>query len=367
MNEWIGVYIYLGCFSFLMGMVLTRLFIRISKKINFVDNPGKRKIHSDAMPLLGGVSIFFTLMIVVLFHLSLVYWGQDVLMQIVSEKVLEFLPGIFHISHKIGIWLVCSMVIFMLGVLDDKINLHAGVKFIIQSMVAIFFIAQGHRITVFIEYPLICQIITFLWIVGITNAFNLLDNMDGLSGGIALIASFFLLLISISMNEYFISGFLAVLMGSICAFLYFNFNPARIFMGDSGSMFIGFLLSTISIFSTFYYHDNATIYTVAMPLFIFSIPLYDTASVIWIRIKERRPIYKGDNSHFSHRLVQLGMSRKGAVLFICLIALMNGISAVLLSGVKSLGAFLLLTQLVLTMLILALLEHFVRLKNKNNS
>jgi len=362
-NDWFIVCIYLLSASFIFGLILTRRIIFFAKRIRFVDKPGKRKIHDFDMPLLGGVSIYLTIILFLLFHLVLIIYATPVLAAVLSKEILEILSGVKQIINRLGLWIICSTSILILGLVDDKWNLNATIKLCMQSVVAMVIIISGFRITIFIENEWFSYLVSYIWIIGITNAFNFLDNMDGLASGVALISSIFLFSISISMNENFISGILAVFIGSLCSFLYYNFSPARIFMGDSGSMFIGFVIATITIKGTYYYINDPTIFSVAMPVFILAVPIYDVCSVILIRLMERRPVYKGDNSHFSHRLVQLGMSQKAAVLFIYLVTFLTGSSALLLNSVNVSGVILLMLQCLTILSIIALLEKYGRRMN----
>ncbi len=348
---------YLFLFSLLVGVALTRLGIVYSQKIGLVDDPGKRKIHLEPMPLLGGTALFLTIGISLIFHLLWIHWGMYFLKIILTPELADALHGVYKVSHQLLAIAIAGLIIFITGLIDDKFDLNSWIKFGLQSTVAIIVMNSGVRITLFLDNEWLSYVISYLWIVGMTNAFNFLDNMDGLCAGIALIASFFLFTISISMNEYFISGFLAVFMGAISAFLIFNFNPAKIFMGDSGSLFIGFMMACITILGTFYFNE-ASIFSVAMPVFILAVPIYDLCSVLIIRQIEGRPFYKGDNSHFSHRLVKLGMTAKQAVLFIYLVTFATGVSALLLASVNLAGVILLSLQCLAILSIIALLELY---------
>ncbi len=162
---------------------------------------------------------------------------------------------------------------------------------------------------------------TLVWVVGITNAFNLLDNMDGLSAGVALVASLVLLLNAWLLGGFFMSLVYVALIGSLLGFLVYNWHPASIFLGDSGSLFIGFVLASLTLLQRYVSHASSTYFPVLMPVLVLALPILDTATVTFIRIRERRPIYVGDSRHLSHRLVSLGMRPPLAVFTIYLISL----------------------------------------------
>jgi len=211
------------------------------------------------------------------------------------------------------------------------------------------------KVTLFIQNPVVCGLITVLWIVGITNAFNLLDNMDGLSAGVAMIVSVILLIVAVQTAQYFLAALLLVLLGSIVGFLIYNFPPASIFMGDTGSLFIGYMLAASAVLLTFY-KEGYGLFPIVVPLIVFCVPLFDTAGVILIRLRAGRSIFEADKNHFSHRLVRLGMTPRKAVLVIYLLTFATGLMATLLYHTTNLGAAIILVQVVTVIVIIALLE-----------
>jgi UDP-GlcNAc:undecaprenyl-phosphate GlcNAc-1-phosphate transferase len=251
-----------------------------------------------------------------------------------------------------------GVLIFLLGLWDDFADIKPRVKLLGQIMVALVIVALNVRITLFIPHFFLSTIITVLWIVVIINAFNLLDNMDGLCAGVAIIASAVFWGVSVSQGNYFIALLLALLIGALAGFLRYNFHPARIFMGDAGSMLIGYFVAVLTIMQTYYNEGKAESLAVLMPLVILAVPLYDTASVVLIRIVRGESIFKADRRHFSHRLVDLGMTQWGAVLFIYLVTLCTGLSATLLRRVGWMGGTVILVQTFFIVLIIALLEYY---------
>ena len=196
-----------------------------------------------------------------------------------------------------------------------------------------------------------------MWMVLIMNSFNLLDNMDGLACGVALIATFIFFGITSFQHQLFTSSMLVVFAGCLAGFLIFNWYPASIFMGDAGSMWIGFMLATLTLMSTFYSEGKPTLFPVIMPLLILGVPIFDTVSVMIIRLIRKKPLFVGDKNHFSHRLVHLGMTQARAVAFIYLVTFCIGINATLLSTVEKPGAVVILLQAVVIFVIIALLEY----------
>ena len=201
--------------------------------------------------------------------------------------------------------------------------------------------------TSFLPYDWMNIVVTVLWIVGITNAFNLLDNMDGLAAGVAFVACGVLLLNAVVLGELFVSLLLMAFMGSLLGFLLFNFfhlGGSRIFLGDCGSLFIGFTMACLTLLERYLSHASSTLFPVLMPVLILAIPLIDTFTVIVIRLREGRPIYVGDSRHLSHRLVTLGFSPRAAVLFIWLATFCLGLGALTLAHASLQRALLVLVQ-----------------------
>jgi UDP-GlcNAc:undecaprenyl-phosphate GlcNAc-1-phosphate transferase len=203
--------------------------------------------------------------------------------------------------------------------------------------------------------------LTILWIVTVTNAINFMDNMDGLAGGVSAVAAVFFMIAALVNGQWFIAATLALLIGALAGFLVFNAPPARIFMGDGGSLVIGFLLGVLTARTTYYHPDlGGGWYGVFMPLVVLAIPLYDLASVTIIRLRQGRSPFVGDEQHFSHRLVQRGLSRRAAVVVICCLTAVTGIGGVSLGRLEGWQAILVGVQTGLVLLTLALFEHASR-------
>ncbi len=330
--------------SLVATLALIPLMIRLARKVNFLDHPGPRKIQTQPIPYGGGLPLAATVLIGTLVARNLMFHGGLTLPSPVSLK-----------SFPWGVYAMGSLVILALGVVDDRRKLSAGIKLLVQTIVGVGVSLGGARLLLF-DAPLPVSVaITTLWIVMITNSFNLLDHMDGLTGGVALLSGAAFLIVALQTDQALIAAMIVPLLGACMGFLVFNFPPAKIFLGDAGSLFIGFWISCLTISFTFY-KASYPLYTYFVPLAILAVPLFDTAVVVIIRLFNRKPIFEGDTNHFAHRLTALGMSRKGAVLTVYALTLTAGLSAVLLYTVEQRGALLILVQLLLTFGIITLLE-----------
>ena len=246
---------------------------------------------------------------------------------------------------------------FAFGLYDDKYGTSPTVKFSVEIISILILIFVGVKLDIFVSVPFLGAFITVFWVVFITNAFNLLDNMDGLSAGVAAIALLFFTIVNYQLGQIFLVCIMAALMGSILGFLPYNINPSRIFMGDAGSLFLGFTIGSLTVISTFYDATSPTPLSIMKPLVIFAVPAFDTLSVMYIRLSRGLPIFQGDKNHFSHRLVSIGMSHRNAVNFIYLVTLCTGISATLLRYLPIYGGIVILAQVVIIFAIIVLLER----------
>lgn len=343
-----------------LSLVLTMFTKKIALRTGFVDRPGERKIHTEPKPYGGGIAVFLSLGAII----ALGYFFADYfpamkphLEGMKSHGVLTKLFAIFG----------GGLAIFALGLADDIKKLSAYTKLFSQLAIAtaVVFIG-GIRLSLFVDAEWIGALLTIGWIVILTNAFNLLDNMDGLSAGIGMVAAFLFFVVAFQNGQIFVSAILAAFGGALAGFLAFNFPPAKIFLGDSGSLFIGYMLSTLTVISTYFrYSENSNVLAIAMPILILALPIYDTASVIWLRLKNKKPIMVGDKNHFSHRIKSLGFSVRETVLTIYLVSLCLGLAAVLLNRLDLFGSILLLLQCMGILVVLAVLERLpLRVREK---
>ena len=266
------------------------------------------------------------------------------------------MPGLLAELPAIGIG---ACLLFLTGLADDRWNLSWKFRLGVQLSVAVGVVAAGVRATVFFSQPWVGFLATVLWILVLTNAMNFLDNMDALSAGIGLIASLIFAAILIGMVRipaWAVAVPLVFLAGSLMGFLIWNRPPASIFMGDCGSNLIGFLLATLTVTGTFY-ESSGSRHVMLAPLCVMAVPLYDFCSVILIRLSQRRSPFHGDKSHFSHRLVELGMQQENAVLTIHLTTMMTGLGGLLLYKVPDwIGATLVVSLIFCVLAVIAILE-----------
>ncbi len=351
---------YIEVLSFVLSFIISYFSIPIFKKLAFkfdiIDKPNFRKIHKNPTPYLGGAGIYISFWSTLfLGYISILF--INFYSTLLDYRTFSLLTNTLFLLKPVWIIFITSTVIFIIGLVDDKYNLSPYMKLFFEVIAGILLFLGDIKITVFIPYKIAHLILTVMWVIFITNAFNLLDNMNGLSSGVGIICSFFLFVISIITGQYLIALLLLVFMASIFGFWIHNFFYGSIFMGDAGSLFIGFLLSVISILETFKIENAYPYLPIFLPLIIFSVPIYDTLSVIIIRLKRGTSIFKADRNHFSHRLVNLGFSKKGAVLFIYLFCILSGISSLFLTYSKSWWQNLLVfVQILIFFTIIAILE-----------
>jgi UDP-GlcNAc:undecaprenyl-phosphate GlcNAc-1-phosphate transferase len=280
------------------------------------------------------------------------------LARVVPPQVLHYIPGVIKQTGRLLSIILGGALIVVLGLVDDKRELRPLWKLVGQTVCSLAVVLSGIRITLFIPGFLPGCLLTLLWIVALTNAFNLLDNMDGLSAGVAAIASLLFFLTAAYLKQYFVSLILLALAGSTLGFLRYNFPPASIFMGDAGSMFLGYMLACLTVVATFYSPGSRTFFPVILPVVVLAIPLYELITVTFIRWRKALPVFKPSKDHFSFRLTNLGMSPRSAVLFIYLLTFCIGIGATQLPKVDLLGVAVVFVQSVAILVVVALLEHF---------
>ncbi len=341
-----------------ISFAATSVSARMARRFGMMDRPGRHKAHARPTPLLGGCAIFAGVLLPAMLALALAAvwdatgppgWLPRVLAVHVSGAASR-------VPRAVGL-LACAMVLHVVGLIDDRRNLGPLPKLAAQLAVCLVaaWVLEVRVLTV--AGPAVSIAASTLWLAAITNAFNFLDNMDGLSAGVAAICSAALLAAAASIGQLFVAGWLCLLLGALAGFLPRNFPPARIFMGDAGSMVVGFLLAAASCLTT-YVRPGQTyyLYGVFVPVVLLAVPMYDMISVVTLRLRDRRSPMVGDRRHFSHRLVRRGMSVRKAVLTIYLCTAATAIAATLLPRVDDTGAVLLFAQTLAVLLIIALLE-----------
>lgn len=323
--SWTIIYCIVFVQSLFFSLALTPLSRIMGKRLSLMDEPSAAKIHHAPKARSGGLAIFASFILVILLDLGLGYllFHHGALLKQDVARLVANIPGI---SGQLLALLAGAAFIFLVGVVDDKVTMKPRTKLACQILSALPLLLAGVRIQLFLP-SWAGILLTLFWIVLVTNSFNLLDNMDGLSSGIAVIVSLVLAFVSWQAQDRFMCAILICLAGSILGFWYFNFIKSKLFMGDGGSLFIGYMIGALTIQATYYKQGVPTGLPVLTPLIILGVPLFDTASVIYIRLRAGRPIMKGDTNHFSHRLADLGMSRKQAVLFIYLVTICVALTA----------------------------------------
>ena len=272
-----------------------------------LDDPGHRKIHSAAVPLAGGLTVMSGFFGPMLAGGVLLYAWNNPLLDATLRELLQY--GLSKRALQVGAILLGAFGMVLLGWWDDRYELSPLPKFAGQILFALLVAWSGIRITLFVPSEIVNYFLTILWILALTNAFNFLDNMNGLCSGLGIIASWSCAWAAALQGQY-----LVALLG----FFPFNFPHAQAFLGDAGSHLVGFLISILAILPNFYSRKAAHPIAVLAPLLLLALPLYDLVTVVWIRWKLRRPFWLGDNNHISHRLVRRGFTRTHAVLLILL-------------------------------------------------
>jgi UDP-GlcNAc:undecaprenyl-phosphate GlcNAc-1-phosphate transferase len=294
-------------------------------KAGAMDAPDQRKIHTSPIPRMGGLAIYIGFMAAVLVCV--------------------------HLNNEIIGLLVGGTAILLLGVLDDVKHLSAKVKLLGQIGAALILILFDVRIEwvtnpfgdmIYLHYLSIP--LTVLWVVGLTNTVNLIDGLDGLAAGVSTIAALTILMVAVQQNVWAVAILTAALAGSSFGFLQHNFNPAKIFMGDTGSMFLGYMLAAVSIIGNV---KSAATIALVVPIVALGLPIMDTAFAIIRRYASGQPIFKPDRGHLHHRLLELGLTQKQAVLLLYVISSCLGLSAIALTEVnKDLGIIIVVLLLV---------------------
>ncbi|MBI3741380.1 MAG: undecaprenyl/decaprenyl-phosphate alpha-N-acetylglucosaminyl 1-phosphate transferase [Chloroflexi bacterium] len=298
--------------ALVFALSATPLARQIALRIGLIDQPSARKFHTRPIPVLGGLAIYGA------FVIALILFADR-----------------FYIPQLIGI-IVGATWMSLLGIWDDRVGLHAAVKLIGQILSALILIATGVTVILF-QNIWLDTALALIWIVGVTNALNLVDNMDGLSGGIAAIAAAFFLLIAALNGQYLVSILAAALLGAALGFLLYNFNPASIFMGDAGALFLGFVLAAVGIKLRFV--NNTYVVTWMVPVLILGVPIFDTLLVVLSRLRRRAPIYRGGLDHLSHRLVARGLSPRVAVQWLYLASIALGAIALIVMEMDIVPAY----------------------------
>lgn len=330
----------LALLSAIVSLIITPILINYIKKRDITDKPNHRKVHTAPIPTSGGLAIFLS------FAVGLLILRPD-------DTYHAFIIG-------------GGIVIVLLGFFDDVYDLSAKFKFFVQLAVASTIVLWGGLQVEFINLPFggqvefgfLSSVITIFWIVGVTNAMNLIDGLDGLAAGVSSIALVTIAGMAAIMGNVYVFTMAIVLFFSTVGFLRYNFYPAKIFMGDTGALFLGFMISVLSLLG----FKNVTVISFIIPIFILGVPIADTLIAMVRRYINKQPMTSPDSSHMHHRLVKLGLTHRQTVLFIYVLSAMFSIAAILFSMTTVWGSIIIFSIAILA--IQVLIEN-LELINKN--
>ncbi|MBM7661620.1 UDP-GlcNAc:undecaprenyl-phosphate GlcNAc-1-phosphate transferase [Bacillus mesophilus] len=326
--------------SFITVLVVTPFVIKFAVSIGATDKPNERKVHQKLMPRLGGLAIF------------------------IGVLVGYFVGGLY--SYNVTAITAAGIVILLTGFLDDKYELAPKYKLLGQIVAASIVVSSGLTIEL-LYVPFVGEFslgllgypITFFWIIAITNAINLIDGLDGLAAGISGIVIATIAILAAFSGNMLILTISVILLGSIIGFLFYNFNPAKIFMGDTGALFLGYCISILSLLGLY---KSVTLFSFVVPIIILGVPIFDTTFAIIRRIVNKRPISSPDKEHLHHRLLSLGLSHRNTVLMIYCLSIFFSVTAVAFSSTTMWGAILITFVL---LIILELLAESIGLVSQN--
>lgn len=299
--------------SLILAYALTPAVKKLAIKVGAVDRPNARKVHTRIIPRLGGLAIFAGFIVSVLFCMPL------------TSELFGLLAG-------------CTAIV-ALGIWDDICNIPAKVKLAGQIIAAAIPVAFGIRIewltnpfgTLIVLPDWIAVPVTIFWIIGFTNTVNLIDGLDGLAAGVSVIASIAMFFIAVTMNQYLPAMIIVAMAGASLGFLQYNFNPAKIFMGDTGSMLLGYTMAVVAVLGLV---KTAATVALVVPVIALGLPILDTLFAIVRRKMSGVPVFQPDKGHLHHRLLALGMTQKQAVLIMYLITMILGLVAVFVATVS---------------------------------
>jgi UDP-GlcNAc:undecaprenyl-phosphate GlcNAc-1-phosphate transferase len=313
--------------AFLTTLLALPLWRKWCLRTNLVDDPGHRKIHDQPIPLAGGLAVLTGILLPLFAGAILLKLG---VVKISSAGLI--VHGIDRRALELAVIAFGAIAITFLGWLDDRHELKPLPKFAGQFLIALLVAIACKRITLFVPNVFFSYAITIVWLLTVINAFNFMDNMNGLCAGLGAIGAWKFGVIAGADGEYLVALIALLVCGALVGFLPWNFPTARAFLGDAGSHLVGYLLAVLAILPHFYTKQNPHPLAVLSPLFVLAIPLIDLAQVVIFRTLKRKPFWIGDTNHLSHRLVQLGFSRTKAVLILWLIASVVGLGAIALQG-----------------------------------
>jgi UDP-GlcNAc:undecaprenyl-phosphate GlcNAc-1-phosphate transferase len=340
------LYIYGFLMSMVLAYLVTPFVMKLAWKVGAIDIPvDARRVHKKPMPRLGGLAIYIAFVV----------------------AGLTTLP--FKQASVKGMFLGATVIV-VVGIIDDIYNLPAKVKLLGQIAAAVILVIYGIKVQL-ITNPLGGMFIlgklaipaTLFWVVGITNTLNFIDGLDGLAAGVAAIAAFTMMLVNLSLEQTNGALVMALLAGAAIGFLPYNFNPAKIFMGDTGAMFLGFVLAAQAIEGAV---KSATAIALIVPILALGLPIFDTAYAILRRFVNGKPLMQADKGHVHHRLLAIGLSQKQAVLYMYVISISLGICSVVMARIGVKQAIIALA-LVISMLLISVRYLNITLDTKKST
>lgn len=309
--------------ALILGLILTPVAMKIAPKIGAVDVPkDNRRMHTRVIPRFGGMAIFVAGTVSILAYMTF------------DSRIVGIVIG--------------SVFIYALGVIDDLFNLPPWIKFAAQTVCAIMMYSFNIRVEFVSDFlnagsstfgEIVSFVVTIIWIVGITNTINLIDGLDGLAAGTSVIASLCIAYVGYIHGMYLVAAAMLAIAGGSLGFLPFNFSPAKIFLGDGGSLYLGFMLATIGLLGPV---KGATIIAAIIPVLVMALPIFDTAFAIIRRLINHKPIMGADRGHLHHRLMDSGLGQRRTVLMLYGISGIMGIGAILISRdliIEAVGLF----------------------------
>lgn len=361
MFQWHHLYPVVLLTGLISSLCATPVFQRLAVRFDFMDRPKNEahKGHGKATPLLGGAAMFTAWFCCLAGGYLVVRYGN---LPQVAAILREYSGGLGLVSRQLRFLVLGAFLAMLLGLLDDRFSLKASVKFSGQFVIAVIAVqGGGAQLSFFSPWAPLSFAASVFWFMLMMNAINFFDNMDGLAVGTVTIAMALFMTISVLNEQYFVASLAALSCGVGLGFWFYNHTPATIFMGDSGSHFLGYLAATVSCLVTYFRLDQSlSRFPVLIPLFILAIPLFDTAVVVVIRTLNKKPFWIGDHNHISHRFVAMGLSRKRAVQLVHLMALAIGLGTLPVMWGSFQTAAILILQALILLLIVSILQFSLK-------
>lgn len=368
MFEWYPIYFFALFGGLGLALCTTPIFQYIAVLTDFMDRPKieAHKGHGRATPLLGGAAMFTAWALGLAIGFSLLHYGS---LPAAASAALLHTAGMASKTGQLACLVLGAFLAMGLGLLDDRYALRAGTKFTGQFLIAVVAVVfGGARLSCFMPWEPAAVAISIFWFMLLMNSINFFDNMDGLAVGTVTIAMALFTVVAALNAQYFVATLAALSCGVGLGFWFYNHTPATIFMGDSGSHFLGYLAAVVSCLVTYFRLDQSlSRFPVLLPFFILAIPLFDTLMVVLIRWRNGKPFWIGDHNHISHRFVKMGLSRKRAVQLVHLMALAIGLGILPVMWGSFATAAVLVAQSALLLLIVSIMQFALADRGDNNN